>query len=221
MNSHVRKGFNLLSPFYDFFSTLFFGDFILESQTCFLKEIRNAKSILIFGGGTGKVLESIFINNLNAKICYIDLSEKMIEKARKRKFPHKQVHFICGTENDIPESAKFDAIITPFVLDCFIERKLQQLVIKLDTHLKSDGKWLFSDFNISNNSLLMKWISKLIIKMLYFIFNLFCSLGIYSLADFNQHFQKSGYRTRNEKHFMKGLLVSRIYSKSANNTSKN
>lgn len=215
----IKKGFNALSPFYDILSQFFFGRSLSTSQNYFLNEIKNANSILIFGGGTGKLLSELIKQGTSQHLYYLDISDKMIDKSKRlisKKHPEalSKITFKTGSYQDLPQSQYFDAVITPYVLDCFPEEKLHTVMKKLDSALLPDGKWLFTDFEISQHSPSMKSFSRLVIKSLYFTFNVICSLGVNHLPDFKIKFSQFGYALISEKTFMKGLLVSRCYVKS-------
>jgi 2-polyprenyl-3-methyl-5-hydroxy-6-metoxy-1,4-benzoquinol methylase len=174
------------------------------------------ENVLIFGGGTGKLLIELLKRNIAENYCYVDISDKMIlltKKRLKKNFPDKvnSVQFICGSYTDIESEKKFDAIFTPYILDCFKEEELSVVMDKLDTHLSIDGKWFFSDFNIPSTK--MKSISTILVRMLYFMFNVICGLGIKKLPDFRKEFSRLKYSLIQEKYFLKEMIVSRVYGK--------
>src|SRR5437588_48570 len=154
-SSKIRSGFNFLAPFYDLFSKLFFGNAILRSQTYFLSSLEKFENVLIFGGGTGKILIALLKNEIGKNYTYVDISDKMAARSKKRfeKFCAEnsidpKVDFICGSYSDIPSEKKFDLIITAYVLDCFTEKELPEAMNALHERSSLAGKWLFIDFNI-------------------------------------------------------------------------
>jgi ubiquinone/menaquinone biosynthesis C-methylase UbiE len=213
--SREKKGFDFLSSFYDFASRFFFGSSLLKSQIYFLPELKQGKSILIFGGGTGKILVELIKQNVGLEYIYVDISSGMIEKTKKRiaKFsPSQNIHFICGSYSDLPSNKKFDLIITPYVLDCFSDKELGNAMNALSSTLNTNGQWLFSDF-YSSQSGLMKIFSNIIIRILYFLFNIICGFNITHLPDFEKEFSRLGYIPIEEKYFLQKLLASRIYER--------
>jgi tRNA (cmo5U34)-methyltransferase len=209
----IRSGFNFFAPFYDVASFVFFGNSILKAQTYFLPQLKKCKSVLIFGGGTGKLLIELLKQNVGDNYCYVDISNKMISKSRKRvqgKFPGKtnSIDFICGSTESIPTNEKFDLIITPCVLDCFPDEQLPEVMQQLNSHLEREGEWLFVDFNIPERK---KSISAIKIRVMYFFFNVICGLGVKQLPDFKREFENINLKTNSEKYFLHGLMVARIY----------
>jgi tRNA (cmo5U34)-methyltransferase len=216
----IRSGFNLFAPFYDFFSFLFFGHSILNSQTYLLPQIGKCKSALVFGGGTGKLLIELMKQNVAGHYCYVDISDKMISIARKRiekQFPKKinSVQFICGSSNDIPANEMFDLIITPYILDCFTDENLPVVMQQLQMHFATDGKWLFADFNIPEKPVRRSF-SFVKIRVMYFAFNIICGLGVKRLPDFEKEFTLLNFRKITERYFLHGLMVARIYEQHEN-----
>jgi ubiquinone/menaquinone biosynthesis C-methylase UbiE len=216
-SQRIRSGFNFFAPFYDFFSWLFFGNAILNAQTYLLPELKKCKTVLIFGGGTGKLLVELAKRNLAEHYCYVDISDKMIAISRKRmkkNFPEKinSVQFICGSVEDIAANEKFDLIITPCVLDCFDDEKLPGVMRQLQAHLAQNGEWLFVDFNIPEKPLRRSF-SSIKIRVMYFAFNVICGIGVKRLPDFEKGFGRLNYVKVKEEYFLHGLMVGRIYSR--------
>lgn len=214
----VKLGFNVLCPAYDFISTLFFGKSLINSQTYFITELTKVKSVLILGGGTGKLLLELMKQDIAESYYYLDISESMIQKSKRkvlRKFPEKarQVIFECGSYQNINSYDSFDLIITPYVLDCFPEKEIREVMFLLNTKLKSNGQWLFVDFNISKNSAVATFISSITIKLLYYFFNIFCKLRVKNLPNFSSYFSELNLDTVYENYFLNGMLVGRVYQK--------
>lgn len=209
--SRISGGFNRLATVYDFLVLLTFGNSLLKAQFHFLPEIQKANTILIFGGGTGKLLDRCLQLNPTAHYSYVDLSSHMVEKAKSR-CGNNNVQFICGTEKDIPQEQNFDIILTPFVLDCFNQTELSVTITKLKEHLCSSGKWIFTDFHIPHHRL---WsiFARILIILMYCFFNAFCSLGVWKLPDFQSAFGANNLQVVSESYFRKGILCARVYSK--------
>lgn len=214
----AKRGFNLLAPVYDFFAGLFFGKSLMHSQTCFFSHLLYSKSILIFGGGSGNILLKLIEKTNLEKYYFVDVSDKMIAKAKKKvqkKYPGMlpKIEFINNSYSGIDASVKADAIITPFVLDCFSDDELGMVMQKLDGHLNRKGIWLFSDFNVSSHSSFMKWMSRFVIWTLYSFFNTFCRLGRNSIPLFDKYYSALNYQPVSERYALKGMLVSKLYIK--------
>jgi ubiquinone/menaquinone biosynthesis C-methylase UbiE len=217
MKTRTQRGFDFLAPFYEAGVRFFFGESIYESQVFFLSRFPGSNSVLILGGGSGRLLSAIALENKPAHICYIDISPKMILKARERitqAAPHflDRIDFVCGSVADIPANKSFDLIITPYVLDCIPDPELEGFMSALLRVLKEGGFWLFSDFNIPVKGF-QRIRALLITRILYFFFNFVCNLGIRSLPDFEVVFHRMGLRKIDAKYFRRGLLTSKVYER--------
>jgi tRNA (cmo5U34)-methyltransferase len=211
-NEKVRKGFNRLSPAYDFLARLFFGKKLALSQSCFLPELKKCRTALIFGGGTGRILSEMMALQLAEHYVYVDISDRMIAKAKKRTAAVKgKVDFICGSYETIP-SLSFNLVVTPYVLDCFKEQELNAAMHALAARTAPGAEWLFVDFHVPEKGG-MKFLSRVSIRTLYFFFNAVCGLGVNRLPDFSTHFSRLGWTVKKERQFLGGMLSAKIYSR--------
>jgi ubiquinone/menaquinone biosynthesis C-methylase UbiE len=135
--------YNRIASFYDFLSFIFFGNKLIISQSRFFKFIKEGDKVLILGGGTGKLLESI---PAKCHITFIDSSAKMLEQARLRKTKSKVVFYQLRFEEYVAEE-KFDHCICPYFLDLFLPNELPSVISRIKSFVK-DGSFLHvSDFN--------------------------------------------------------------------------
>ena len=216
MSRRAAFGFDLVAPVYDFFTSLFFAGRLHRAQTALLPHLISPKSILIFGGGSGKILIDLLKHTAAEKIFYVDISRQMILHAKRRlaalaadKKTMPSVTFICGSLPEVPQM-QFDLIVTPFVLDCFPPVVLREVMQVLSAKLAARGQWLFTDFHVPAGT--MRAPAATLTRVLYFVFNLLCGLGVNSLPDFAAEFSALGLQVRAEKYSLKGMLVSRIYA---------
>lgn len=217
MSRRAAFGFDLIAPFYDFFTALLFAGRLSRAQSELIPELKSPRQVLVFGGGSGKILIDLLRHAGSAKFFYVDISRKMILRAdrrledySRRKESPPQVTFICGSLQDIPD-LQFDLIVTPFVLDCFPLAALREIMRGLQAKLSPRGQWLFTDFHIPNGS--MRLVAAFLTRTLYLVFNLFCALGIKRLPDFAEEFKALGLQKQTEKYFLRGLLVTRVYAR--------
>jgi ubiquinone/menaquinone biosynthesis C-methylase UbiE len=213
----VKRGFNLLAPVYDAGVHVFFGKSLEHSQAYFLPALKPCTRILLFGGGSGYLLPRLLALGPDIRICYLDISEKMMAMARVRVMntcPSQlgSVDFICGSYSEIPADFWPELIITPFVMDCFREEELPLVFSALASCLRSSGQWLFVDFHKPAGG--APWLlHHLLIRPLYVFFNIVCGLGIGYLPEFEKHFTASGFRIKAAKLFHASQLTARIYER--------
>jgi tRNA (cmo5U34)-methyltransferase len=165
--------FNQIASVYDILTRMVFGKSIRNAQVRFLDCIPPHGNVLVLGGGTGWLLHALLSINPSCRVWYIEASSSMIEKTRRKIGQAQQgrVHFIHGTENAIPRGMRYDAVITYFFLDLFTAPSLDDVIGKVQAHLKPRAVWLASDFVDRE-----KWWQKALLRMMYLFFRLTCSL---------------------------------------------
>ena len=126
-----------------------YGRSIRKAQTHYLDQIPDHARVLILGGGTGWLLEEISKQCLH--IDYVDLSQRMIRKAKKRQVSFAQLRFIQGNEEAVIGQL-YDVVITPFVLDICNENQLPKMVETIERLIDKNGQLLCIDFNIHDHS---------------------------------------------------------------------
>ncbi len=208
----TKNNFDSVAWCYDFLSSLVFGDKIKKSQTVLFQHINDNSKVLIIGGGTGWVILELMQAKKVSRIDYIELSEKMLQKARSISQTDKNImlNFIHGDENSIPEGETYDIVISFYFLDLFQKERLEKVISKLVNGLRLEGKLLLADFNVSSPSPLLH---KLLVKTMYLFFSLTCRIETKKLIDprplLNSYNLHSCYRTS----FFNGLIVSEAFRK--------
>jgi ubiquinone/menaquinone biosynthesis C-methylase UbiE len=213
----VKRGFNRISSFYDAAAFIFFGRSLWKAQSHFLKEVPRCSNALIIGGGTGRILEEMMRLNIADHYYYLDISDRMVKRARQRaernfKERISSVTFHAGTAHDLPSSS-FDLILTPFMLDMIEKKELQSEMRSISSHLNKNGLWLFTDFNHPKQKG-SRIFSSFLIGLLYFFFGAVTGVKNRSLPDFASAFSTLRFDAKKEKYFLGGVLVSRIYQRS-------
>lgn len=210
MAPSARRGFDRLAPYYDRLAQLVFGKSIQTIQAWLVQYIPPGASVLIVGGGTGEILEVIASLNPNAKVYFVDISEEMIARARKRDIGKLHVAFHCGEVSDIPAGMTFDCVCTPFFLDLFEGPELTTIFAQISNHLKPTGKWLYADFQVASGW--MKPISHLLIWSMYRFFRSVTGIGAARLEDVEGLF--SGFECVEERVVFGGMVVGRAFGQS-------
>jgi tRNA (cmo5U34)-methyltransferase len=200
-----RTNFDLIAPLYDRLASIVFGNRIVRSQLCFLHTLSHAESVLVLGGGTGRFLPSLMRINRRCQIWYIDSSAEMIRRARQKVILPSRVHFIQGTEEDIPGEIKFDGVITFFFLDLFADEYLAALVEKISKSLRTDGLWLAADF-VNKPRV---W-AQVMLKLMYFFFRWTCGIKARVLPDWQLQFSHFG-EVLHRKFFYAGFIESCVF----------
>lgn len=206
-----KNNYDRIAWGYDFLSKRIFGNAIVDSQKCLLKYISPNSSILIVGGGTGKILEDISeIYSSGIAISYVEISKNMLEVSQKRNWKNNHVHFIHLPIENYTTDKKFDIIITPFLFDNFSKEKIESVIEQLDAYLKQGGHWLIADFRSDRK--MEKYWQKILLKSMYIFFRFVSKIEAKSLVNMHAIFP-SNYRRVFEKTFYRGFIQSVVYVK--------
>lgn len=215
MTGSRNPNFDRIASIYDFFKTILLFGAIQRCQYYHLLLLKDCKRILVIGGGTGKIIGQIHRHCEFEELVYVDSSNRMIEKAKKyvEKTRPEILDKIEFQNEDLLvgfEGGDFDAVIAPFILDCFTNEELIELVKKLKNWLKPSGLLFFSDFHESKTSTGSRVFSRLITRPIYFALDLTCNLNIKSLPDFDILFNNTSLTTLENKLRFIGVLQSRV-----------
>ncbi len=193
--------------FYDSLAGLVFGQTIKKAQVFFLQAIKPGSNVLIVGGGTGWILEEISHRHpAGLSIDYVELSKNMLIHARCRFTGLNDVSFIHSDIELLPDSRKYDAIITPFIFDSFGALTTKRVFNLLVSRLKDTGIWLYTDFRKPTE----RW-QKALLKSMYLFFRIICRLEADELPDMMDLFENSTCILLDEKRFYADFIVSRLY----------
>ena len=160
------NNFDTIARYYDRLARFVFGDSIVKAQTHFLHLIKPHANVLILGGGSGWILDELNKLQKPVTIWYIELSGEMLSMARRRSNLFLSVHFIQGSEKDIPDNVLYDVVITNFFLDLFKKEHLKSTMDTILSSLKPEGIWLACDF-VNRN-----WWHKFLLWVMYRFFKL-------------------------------------------------
>lgn len=203
-----NSSYNFIAPYYDRLVALCFGKTLTVAQTSLLHSPEAGSNILIVGGGTGLILETISsICPSGLKITYADASEKMVALARQRDIGRNEVVFVVKPVQELP-TGSFDMVVTPFLMDNFTEPVMRQVMGHLDGMLNSGGLWLFTDFcNPARRS------QQFLLRSMYLFFKIVCNIGARKLPLTALQFARLGYLVEEEKVFLNGFVKTVRYKK--------
>ena len=194
----LMTNFNSLAPIYDRLVHLVFGCRLWKAQEYHLHKIQPTHSVLILGGGTGRIMKWL----TDCNVTYLEMSESMIAKAKK----NGTANFICADYLHVDLERTFDWIICPFFLDCFPERDLITVLEKIKSQLKSDGQLIVTDFEEKTLG------QKFLVKSMIVFFRVFASLPVTRLQPIRSKIQSQGFQSIEQKSFLSGFIFSDLYS---------
>jgi tRNA (cmo5U34)-methyltransferase len=202
-------GFNKIAFAYDAMARIFIGNSIREAQRFFLPEIRQAKHILVLGGGTGWILRDILRVNPKAAIVYVEASSAMIARSKEVSM-NKQITFLHGTESDIPRDACFDIVISNFYFDLFTAGSLQAKASVIKSTLAAGAKWLASDFVDTR-----KIYHRILLWVMYRFFRSTTGIEAARLPEWEKTLLELGMEIKASEDFKNGFIRSVVFLQKA------
>jgi ubiquinone/menaquinone biosynthesis C-methylase UbiE len=196
----VVNNFNFIAPFYDFLAKLIFGKSLIESQAYFLSEINESDTVLILGGGTGKLLEAL---PKCKRVSFLDLSEKMIDHAKKRE-SKSTINFIQADFLNHDFESIYDVIICPFFLDCFDVNSLNKVLRKVKSIISKEGRLIVTDFQKTKSN-------GLLLKLMHLFFIVFTSIQSRNIKNIHAETLLVRFNYQKENFFHRNMIFSRLY----------
>lgn len=187
------KGYDWLAPYYDKLASLFVGEQIQQAQLKMLSHLSARKKLLILGGGTGWILPHLFRVNPNLEIHYVDISEKMIARARVCAGNNSLIEFIHGNETCVPDR-DYDSVLTHFYVDLFTDEQLINLIREIKLRLIGSACWLVTDFEAHTRP------QKIKIRVMYLFFRRLTGLKTKALPKWYQAFVQTGLSVIESQH---------------------
>ncbi|CAM3848940.1 class I SAM-dependent methyltransferase [Mucilaginibacter galii] len=195
--------------FYERLSKLVFGQAQVKAQEFFLDRIPPKSNILIIGGGTGQILESLtLLHPSGLKITYVEISPKMMALSRKRNTGQNHINYITAGIEEANVTHVFDVVITAFLFDNFPQDILNKVFMVINARLKPGALWLNTDFQLTGPL----W-QKLMLQSMYTFFRLFGAVKVNKLPNVKMQFEKHGYKLHAQKNFYGNFITAKLYLK--------
>jgi tRNA (cmo5U34)-methyltransferase len=206
MKHGAINDFNRIASVYDTLASLVFGKVLTQSQHHFLYIIPENATVLVIGGGSGELLQTLLEKKPHCQVVYVDASEKMIALARQRVKNSSRVTFLCGTEEIEMPRPSFTVIITNFYLDLFTVQSLQRIIIRLRALMTPGGLWLVTDF--VNPAKLWQ---RILLKSMYIFFRTASNIEASHIADWEKIMQSTGLFCQAKKMFYTEMIRSAVF----------
>lgn len=145
--------FDLLAPHYGWMERVAGGRLLQRCRTAWLDRLDGCERLLIAGVGHGRLLHALLPRHPAIRIVCVDASAGMLREAEKRarhaRLDLGRVEFVHARLPEWrPPAGLFDAIATPFFLDCFAPAQLDAVVATLARSAAPRAEWLVSDFTV-------------------------------------------------------------------------
>lgn len=208
----MLNNYDKIADHYDTLSRLVFFKSQVNAQINQLPYIQKNSHVLIVGGGTGWILEELSnIYPIGLKIVYVEISAKMIALSQKRNYKNNHVEFVNIGIEDFKTDVLFDAILTPFLFDNFVEQRAAKVFGQLNEYLKIDGLWFQVDFSLNKTN--GNWWKCLLLRSMYGFFKLLGIVEAHKLIDMNPYFFKANYLIVEERLYYGSFIKATIFRK--------
>jgi ubiquinone/menaquinone biosynthesis C-methylase UbiE len=209
--------FDAVAPCYRALETIAFGDALQRCRVACLGEIRSPQHTLIVGEGDGRFLCEPLRRYPDVQVDCVDASERMLELARRRiesgqpdrtdrvRFLHRDI-----TEWTPPEN-RYDSIVTHFLLDCFPEAELAEVIGRLAAAAKPDGAWLLADFRVPAGGF-ARLRARAWLAVMYRFFRYTARIPASELIDPSPFLQSEGFLLDRQHLFQSAMLKSELWS---------
>lgn len=192
-----------------------------EAMLSWRNQLLESQQMLIVGDGRGYFLKSILELNDQVRITSLDISPRMIA-VQRRSLRDRDLQRVRFVESDLLRvelgTKMYDAVVLPFVLDCFAASQLDEVVAKLTEVLRShpgrsSGAIAWIDFEQPARQTLLGWmVANVRLKLMHTFFGIFTGLPNRSLVPIDGSFAKHGLRIRSSLRHRCGVQ-SRIYQR--------
>jgi len=213
----VENRYDRVAPIYDRLAALVFGERLLVAQAQHLHRLPPECKIVIAGGGSGGILDLIAgLAEPPQTIYYIDSSPRMIALAKRRLALSgydafaRSVHFTEMSVNRWQPPEPIDALLTPYLLDCFDGASLERMLDHLSQWLRPDGMWLVTDFTESRHT-----VQRMIMATMFAFFRITASLQSKRLENYGAKIARLGFTSLDRLCFntIAGPVISEIFQK--------
>lgn len=191
-----------------------FGGDLERARFAFLDRLSDRQEILILGEGDGRCAERLLALAPGARITCVDSSRGMIARAESRireAGGADRVTFTCADARGFsPEAARYDAVVTLFLLDCFTAGEVTSIVTRVGAALPPGTPWIFSDFTLPARGI-ARFRARAWLALLYAFFRWEAALAVSSLPPSEKILEEAGWRRTETRSLQWGLLRSSVY----------
>jgi ubiquinone/menaquinone biosynthesis C-methylase UbiE len=166
-----------------------------------LNDVADARRVLALGDGDGRALAALVAAAPEARIDYVDVSQRMLELARTRAGTARVKYLRDDALSTPLRHVEYDLIVTHFFLDCFEEADQELLASRIADAAHPEARWVISEFRKPG------WL----VSSLYLFFRITTGLRTRSLVDHQPLLRRHGFRLARSESAWRGLLASELW----------
>jgi SAM-dependent methyltransferase len=209
--------FDNLARVYRWMEYLSFGPLLMRCREEFLPQMTSARRGLILGDGDGRFTARLLRANKNIQVDAVDASPTMLRalvQAAGENAARIQTH-CADLSRWQPIDAKYDQVVSHFVLDCFSTEEVQELVKRLLPVLEKNTLWVVSEFAIPE-AIMARIFARILVGFLYLTFGMLTGLVVRELPDHAVVLRAMGFELLRLKTRYFGVLRSELWRYSSN-----
>jgi cyclopropane fatty-acyl-phospholipid synthase-like methyltransferase len=208
------RSFDRLAKIYRALEFVAFGRTLEEARFSFLNRLHHRHTILVLGEGDGRCLERLVRVVPHAQVDCMEQSAAMISVATARltnSDDRKRVNFwqVDLLAAELPP-ARYDAVITFFLLDCFTEEQARNVIGRIHRSLKPGALWLWADFSLPKRGF-ARWRARIWLWILYGFFRWQTGLHARKLPPVDRLLAERGYQPTSQRSWQWGLVRSAVW----------
>jgi SAM-dependent methyltransferase len=206
-------GFDGVARIYHALEVAAFGGALQRARTTFLDCLTACRDVLVLGDGDGRFLRALLDAAPNVHVHSVDASTSMLSLAERRVRPADRVRVTfehMDARRFDPGARNYDAVVTLFFLDCFVDTDVAAIVARVRPHLRPGGLWIFSDFAIPPRGLARRH-AQVMVGALYRFFRWRTGIEARALPASESILERAGLVPVSHRDFRAGLIRSVVY----------
>ena len=204
----MLNAYNIIANSYGLLASLMFGKSINKIQHKLIQQLPTEGTLLILGGGNGKILPLLYQHAPKLQIEYLEASSAMIELAIEQAPSSQDISFNHNS-NFTTKHKAHDFIFCGFFFDQFTESEISQIIAKTG---KEEVSWFVADFSLTEVTKFRLW-RKLQIKLSILFFKLVAKHAVNYLPNVFETFQQNGYRSVYMNTLSNGFYRSQVFQR--------
>lgn len=231
MKDRCRRGYDRLAPWYQTLERLRFGNALQKARVSLLPEFVTALSqppaplvgresstaqrsarVLFLGDGDGRLLDAFLAEEPDVVVTSVDISRRMLGLQRLRvrsrgcrvRWHRTDVQSLTFPANS------FDAVVTPFFLDCFDPNQLNRLLPRIAAWATADAIWYYVDFQEPQRGVRRAW-GRFWLHCMHTFFRWQTGLQATRVIDPSPALQQLGFAATSTAELHVGMLRGTLY----------
>jgi ubiquinone/menaquinone biosynthesis C-methylase UbiE len=205
-----QPDFDGVARIYRWAEYLALGRTLERARECFLPRLAKCKSVLALGDGDGRFLERLLKQNPEMQAVAVDTSAAMLALLRER--CGERVRIVHRSALLAQAEPGTDLVVTHFLLDCFPQHQVEELVTGLGKQLEPGVLWLVSDFGVPRVRCLRP-LAAAYVRLLYLAFRILTGLRATKLPNPQRALEQAGFLHLERKEFLFGLVYTELWQR--------